>query len=64
MGSSKGLEWLSRDGQPYFCEQMVTVCGAGETRVGIIAMKDIAVGEELSYNYRFQHAGQTAEAYR
>ena len=37
---------------------------AGETRVGIFAHRNIAVGEELSYDYRFTHTGQTADAYR
>lgn len=37
---------------------------AGETRVGIFAQRNIAVDEELSYDYRFTHTGQTADAYR
>lgn len=38
--------------------------GAGETRVGIFAQRDIADMEELSYDYRFTHNGQPADAYR
>ena len=39
---------------------------AGETRVGIFALADIPSGEELSYDYQFQHSGlmQAAGAYR
>ena len=40
------------------------LCLAGETRVGIFAQRNIAVGEELSYDYRFTHTGQNADAYR
>ena len=29
----------------------------GETRVGICAVKDIAAGEELTYDYNFAHFG-------
>ena len=39
---------------------------AGEVKVGIFALTDIPVGEELSYDYQFQHYGlaQAAGAYR
>ncbi|KAL0051651.1 hypothetical protein WJX82_011245 [Trebouxia sp. C0006] len=38
----------------------------GEVKVGIFALTDIPVGEELSYDYQFQHYGlaQAAGAYR
>ena len=38
----------------------------GEVKVGIFALNDIPVGEELSYDYQFQHYGlaQAAGAYR
>jgi len=39
---------------------------AGETRVGIFALRDIAVGEEITYDYQFEHSGLAvaANAYR
>lgn len=39
---------------------------AGEVKVGIFALRDIPVGEELSYDYQFQHYGlaQAAGDYR
>ncbi|KAL0040075.1 hypothetical protein WJX79_005221 [Trebouxia sp. C0005] len=44
--------------------QKWTDAATGETRVGIFAQRNIAVDEELSYDYRFTHTGQTADAYR
>lgn len=39
---------------------------SGEVKVGIFALRDIPVGEELSYDYQFQHYGlaQAAGDYR
>ena len=50
---------------PQMCVRAVSVC-AGEIKVGIFALKDIPVGEELSYDYQFQHYGlaQAAGDYR
>ena len=41
-------------------------CWTGETRVGIFALRDIAVGEEITYDYQFEHSGLAvaANAYR
>lgn len=38
----------------------------GEVKVGIFALRDIPVGEELCYDYQFQHYGlaQAAGDYR
>ncbi|KAL0022877.1 hypothetical protein WJX77_002936 [Trebouxia sp. C0004] len=44
--------------------QKWTDAATGETRVGIFAQRNIAADEELSYDYRFTHTGQTADAYR
>ena len=44
---------------------VLCVC-TGEVKVGIFALNDIPIGEELSYDYQFQHYGlaQAAGAYR
>ena len=40
--------------------------GAGEPRIGIFSLTNIAPGEELTYDYKFQHLGlaNAAKAYR
>ena len=45
---------------------MLVLMLAGEVKVGIFALRDIPVGEELSYDYQFQHYGlaQAAGDYR
>ena len=32
--------------------------------MGLFANQDIAAGQELSYDYMFEHAGQSPDAYR
>lgn len=46
--------------------QKWTDAATGEFRVGIFALRDIGSGEELTYDYMFQHAGiaDMAESYR
>lgn len=46
--------------------ELISLLHAGEVKVGIFALSDIPVGEELSYDYQFQHYGlaQAAGAYR
>ena len=34
----------------------------GEVRVGIFALRDIPVGEEITYDYQFEHSGLAAAA--
>lgn len=41
--------------QPNCRSQKCVDAATGEVRVGIFAMRDIEAGEELSYNYQFQH---------
>ena len=44
------------------CEtQKWTDASTDETRVGIFALRDIAAGEELTYDYCFQHFGASAD---
>ena len=35
---------------------------SGEVRVGIFAARDVAAGEELTYDYMFEHYGLSAGA--
>lgn len=57
---SSSLTWQRRRLHQHCCVH------AGEVKVGIFALRDIPVGEELSYDYQFQHYGlaQAAGDYR
>ena len=39
-----------------------TLRARAQVRVGIFALQDIAPGEELTYDYQFQHAGLASDA--
>lgn len=47
--------------QPNCKSQKCTDASTGEVRVGIFAIRDIEAGEELSYNYQFQHFAHEME---
>lgn len=49
------------------CEaQKWTDMATGEPRIGIFALQNIELGQELTYDYKFQHLGlaHAARAYR